>query len=598
MSALRALWFAWGAVVALLAYPAHAQVIGQESAILGGEDGFFRPTGGGESTVTIDAMPYTRTVTCDTYTVTGTFTGTAPTGWSASPSGDTGSCTDLGSGTFSCVVDVDPDASGEGVETITIGSETVDIGFYVAGSHSCFLAQSVDGLYNSTLADNDAVATWENLGSSALDVTQGTAANQPTFKTGIVGGNPVVRCDGGDSLGAATASDWNFMNDGTDYTIGSVFINNGTNYTIASSRTSNVDGFVLAGSTSVTPRFEIDDATLVVVGVASVATMIPAVWHSQVAALDDDGSTGDDAFLYLDGALHSTGAATTAYPPSAGRSLLIGTGRLVGGGAVAITGDFFRVIIYQSALTSTQRGINQDVDEWALGGTLPVTTPTVHVDASDLSSITSPDAPVTAWINTVDPPDTFIEATNPPTHSGTGASAQVDFDGVNDKLEDSTFIWSRSPTAWHIIAVVTPDVVTTNGTGANCYLNDTVINDGGPYRGLFFRSSGGVDYAIAYNWDGTADCAETPITVGKKQVLDASLSGGDVRIGVNGGALTSTASGATTVSPASVQIGKNKSGSQFFDGKVHEIYFVPAALSAVDRANLVDSLMQKWEVTP
>jgi len=331
------------------------------------------PTTSGASTVTIDAMPYTRTVTCDTYTVTGYYTGTAPTTWSASPSGDTGSCTDTGGGTFSCVVDVDPDASGEGVETITIGSETVDIGFYVAGSHSCFLAQSVDGSYNSTLADSDPVATWENLGSSALDVTQATAANQPTFKTAIVGGNPVVRCDGGDNLSAATASDWDFMNDGTDYTIGSVFLNNGTNYTIASSRTSNVDGFVLAGSTSVTPRFEIDDGTLVVVGVASVGTMTPAVWHSQVAALDDDGSTGDDAFLYLDGALHSTGAATMAYPASAGRSFLIGIGRLVGGGAVAITGDLFRVIIYQSALTSTQRGINQAVDEWALGGSLPVT---------------------------------------------------------------------------------------------------------------------------------------------------------------------------------------------------------------------------------
>lgn len=322
--------------------------------------------------LTIDAMPYERTVTCDTYTVTGTFVGSAPTGWSASPSGDTGSCTDTGGGTFSCVVDVDPDASGEGVETITIGSETVDIGFYVAGSHSCFLAQSVDGNYNSTLADNDPVATWQNLGTSALDVTQATAANQPAFKTSIVGGSPVVRCDGGDSVSAATASDWDFMNDGSDYTIGSVFINNGTNYTIASTRTSNVDGFVLAGTTT-TPRFEVDDGALVVVGVASVSTMTSGLWHSQVAALDDDGSTGDDAFLYLDGALHATGAATMAYPTSAGRALLFGIGRLAGSAQITLTGDLFRVLIYQSALDATQRDINQAVDEWALGGTFPVT---------------------------------------------------------------------------------------------------------------------------------------------------------------------------------------------------------------------------------
>jgi fermentation-respiration switch protein FrsA (DUF1100 family) len=41
--------------------------------------------------------------------------------------------------------------------------------------------------------------------------------------------------------------------------------------------------------------------------------------------------------------------------------------------AFPITGDLFRAIIYASSLTSTQRGINLAVDEWALGGTLPVT---------------------------------------------------------------------------------------------------------------------------------------------------------------------------------------------------------------------------------
>ena len=440
------------------------------------------------------------------------------------------------------------------------------------------------------------MATWENLGSSALDVTQGTAANQPTFKTSIVGGNPVVRCDGGDRLDAATASDWTFLHDGTGSSIGSVTSTSTSGFgTIAatSAGSGSSIGFGLRHATTFAVNyFQFISTTSITVSTSANA-VISGGFNSETVT--NASSETPDIVLYFNGLSADAGnpSAISSSDPSNPLSVCA-----TPAGAVRLTGDLFRVLIYTGVLDATQRAINQAVDEWALGGSLPVTPPTVHVDASDLSSITSPDAPVTAWINTVDPPDTFIEATNPPTHSGTGASAQVDFDGANDKLEDSTFIWSRSPTAWHIIAVVTPDAVDTNGTGANCYLNDPVINDGGPYRGLFFRSSGGVDYAIAYNWDGTADCAETPITVGKKQVLDASLSGGDVRIGVNGGALTSTASGATTVSPASVQIGKNKSGSQFFDGKVHEIYFVPAALSAVDRANLVDSLMQKWEVTP
>jgi hypothetical protein len=44
-----------------------------------------------------------------------------------------------------------------------------------------------------------------------------------------------------------------------------------------------------------------------------------------------------------------------------------------GAGATPYIGDLFRVVIYPSSLTSTQRGINEPVDEWALGGTLPVT---------------------------------------------------------------------------------------------------------------------------------------------------------------------------------------------------------------------------------
>ena len=330
-------------------------------------------------TVTIGPQPFTRTVTCTgSYTLTGTATDVTSVAWAASPSGESGACT--GTTSWSCAVAVSPDASGEGVETITVtatgaggtGDDTETIGFYVAGAHSCWLAQSADGDYNSTLVTTDPVATWVNLGSSALDVTQAVGSAQPTYLTGVVGGQPVVRYDGGDRLDAATASDWDFTVNGTDYTIGSVFINNGTNYAISSTRTSNVDGFVLGGS-SATPRFEIDDGTLVVVGVASVSTMTSGLWHSQEATLDDDGGVGDDAFLYLDGVLHATGAATIGYPTAAGRFLSLGLGRLVGASQFSFTGDIFRVLIYQSALTSTQRGINQAVDEWALGGTLPVT---------------------------------------------------------------------------------------------------------------------------------------------------------------------------------------------------------------------------------
>jgi hypothetical protein len=331
------------------------------------------PTTGGASTVTIDAMPYTRTVTCDTITVTGTYTGTAPTTWSASPSGDTGSCTNLGGGTFSCVVDVDPDASGEGVETITIGNDSVDIGFYVAGSHSCFLAQSVDGSYNSTLADSDPVATWENLGSSALDVTQGTAANQPTFKTAIVGGNPVVRCDGGDGLNASTASDWTFLHNGTDNTIDSVALKSGTGAisTIVATKTGS-DGILGTRHTFLNTNLRAYRNVAAGGPTANAVSANNAVpnnqFHLITSSVDDDGGAGADVFLWTNGT--EVSAAGIAYSASDASPLAVCFDT---SGINQLTGDLFRVLIYQSALDATQRDINQAVDEWALGGTFPVT---------------------------------------------------------------------------------------------------------------------------------------------------------------------------------------------------------------------------------
>ena len=385
---LRALWLAWGAVVALLAYPAASQTIGQQSGIMGGEAGFLRPVGGAPSaTLTIDAMPYARTVTCGSYTLTGTYTGSVPT-WSASPSGESGSCSDSGGGTFSCVVSVAPDASGEGVETITVdngATDTVTIGFYVSGAHSCFLSQSVDGSYNSTLADLDPVATWENLGSSALDVTQGTGTAQPTFRTGIVGGQPVVSCDGGDLVAAMTPSDWLFLNDSAgDAELESLLATTSSDPNIAQVPWSTKSSCGSGSATDYGSCILLDDRSslsrndVVFVNVrtgmgsttlsSSANGAAPSGVYS-LASFLKNGSTNTAGILWngsliVSSSLSSTGSTTPVGPLSFCAETDNG---------LPFSGSFFRVAIYQSALDATQRGINQAVDEWALGGTLPVT---------------------------------------------------------------------------------------------------------------------------------------------------------------------------------------------------------------------------------
>jgi hypothetical protein len=329
------------------------------------------------STLTIDAMPYARTVTCGSYTLTGSASGAGAVSWSASPSGASGACT--GTTSWSCVVSVAPDAAGEGVETITVSrgsaSDDVTIGFYVAGSHSCFLAQDTDGDYNATMADLDPVSTWSNYGTSGLDVSQATGTAQPTFRTGIVGGQPVVRFDGGDYLLASTASDWTFLHNGSTWSVEAVAKRDDTTTRVIIGNNTSGTSCALSSIGSFCFRFESTNTlrslqTNAVGGTASATTT--ATMGTTTFNLLRGGVTSSDVFAQVNANAETT--ATKLASPTLTATGALGVGAHPGvSGTALLDGDVFRVVIYQSALTATQRGINQAVDEWALGGTLPVT---------------------------------------------------------------------------------------------------------------------------------------------------------------------------------------------------------------------------------
>lgn len=359
--------------------------------ILGGDQGIYTPPFNSASppaaSLTIDAPAYTRTVTASSYTLTGTSTGSGAVTWAASPSGESGACT--GTDSWSCVVTVTPDAVGEGVEVITVtrgaATDTETLGFYVAGAHTAFLSQNINGTYNSGLADLDAVATWENVGTSALDVTQATGSAKPTFRTGIVGGQPVVRCDGGDRLAATTASDWTFLNDSADWYSEILFSTATADpnalYVLASTATSlamGVRGATIyyddraASSRNNVVGLYSSNGSLAIHDPISASDVFSASAFGLYGVLqDDDAAAGVDVYALVNGTTVQSKARTNAYSALAPTAAL--TLCAQASGTSPLTGDLFRVLIYQSALTATQRGINLAVDEWALGGTLPVT---------------------------------------------------------------------------------------------------------------------------------------------------------------------------------------------------------------------------------
>ena len=52
----------------------------------------------------------------------------------------------------------------------------------------------------SGLSDGDPVVTWSDQSTQSNDVTQGTAAKRPTFRTSVVNGKAIVRFDGTDDV--------------------------------------------------------------------------------------------------------------------------------------------------------------------------------------------------------------------------------------------------------------------------------------------------------------------------------------------------------------------------------------------------------------
>jgi len=366
----------------LVAPASFAQHLGDQTGIMGGESGFFDP--GVRVPLSIEAQPFARTVTCTgAKTLTGTATGAGAVTWAASPDGASGACT--GTTSWSCPVAVSPNAAGEGVETITVsqaggGSATVDVGFYVAGAHSCNTSQNPNGTFGGGMSDLDAISSWTNTGTSGLAFTQATGSLQPTWRTNVISGQPVVRFDSGDMLFSGFVADWPLLNNGNDFTVEAVWVagidDPNALATLFGTRVALGVGIGFALGCDDRAVSSRDDTTYHVMGNGATTnfayvgpndSISQRLWHLQSTILDDDAGAGADAFHYVDGVLSSSSIISAGYAAgNPGQQFRMGM-------STVFAPDVWRLIIYPFALDATQRGINKQTDEWALGGTLPVT---------------------------------------------------------------------------------------------------------------------------------------------------------------------------------------------------------------------------------
>jgi hypothetical protein len=212
-------------------------------------------------------------------------------------------------------------------------------------------------------------------------------------------------------------------------------------------------------------------------------------------------------------------------------------------------------------------------------------------DSQSVGLITTAGSDVSAWFNAGTVAMSMDQATlsNRPLSIVSGSDSGIWFDGTNDSL--SRINMTRSDN-WHIFLVATVDLVDTD---FSCGNNDFIFGDIN-YHSIQLRTSAGIIYAVAFNNDGTNDCAEVAITlnIDGRVLIDAKNTGTEVSIAFNGGAFTSTASGNTTNLP--VTMGMGGVSARFFDGAIHEVYEYDNDLDSVDRQIVLDYLQWKWNI--
>jgi hypothetical protein len=72
-------------------------------------------------------------------------------------------------------------------------------------------------------SDGDSVGQVQDQTGNGRHITQTTASSKPVWKTSQLNSLPIIRNDVGDFLKAATASDWKFMHDGTEFAVFTVW---------------------------------------------------------------------------------------------------------------------------------------------------------------------------------------------------------------------------------------------------------------------------------------------------------------------------------------------------------------------------------------
>jgi hypothetical protein len=195
-------------------------------------------------------------------------------------------------------------------------------------------------------ANASSVSSWVDKSGNGNTVTQATGANQPTYRTNVLNGKPVVRFDGvNDLMGKSSASSL-----GTTVTMFVVGTTNGnastrgTFFDYSTGAATNTGANIVQRDAGPDMTVGFFDGTLDQFSSGAIALPYTAVMYCY--------NTGSDGFLFLNGTQAATGA--TGNISGAPNAYTIGS-LFNGVASWFLNGDVAEVIFYNGNISTAQK---------------------------------------------------------------------------------------------------------------------------------------------------------------------------------------------------------------------------------------------------
>ena len=226
-------------------------------------------------------------------------------------------------------------------------------------------------------------------------------------------------------------------------------------------------------------------------------------------------------------------------------------------------------------------------------------SPSAWYDASQASDMTLVSGAVSQWNDRSGNDRHLTQGTagNRPAYASATLNSLnlVTFDGTSDFLSGSALSDYITDTA-HMVLAVFRQRGAVVGT-AQAYGNKAVIADQEGYFGLHINAPSGASSArvMGYNWDGNEDKVIQTIGADNAWSIVAFTHGsGNLDMTRNGGTVTTTASGATSVLTATLDVGRCLYSNVFLEMDLAEIVILSSAVTTTDRQKLEGYAAHKW----